>query len=365
MPTATSSSRRILEERYASVQALRADDEEDYFSMEFRALGTECEVFYEARDQPHADEVKHAVIAWLIDFEATYSRFLHDSLLAKINASAGQHWFDIDPQTELLLDLCAHYHFNTQGAFDATSLPLSELWFWKNEHPTLPSAEAILAAKSLVDWKLVQRAPGRVFLPKAGMRLDFGGVGKEFAVDCLLSLCRSLGLTNVMVDLGGDIAVHGEPPEGGGWYIGLEDPTNTEQSYCGIRLRSGAAVATSGDYRRCFIHQGTRYGHILDSRKGWPVANGTIAASVIAPRCTTAGVLSTTCIILGGQDAIRMLDSTPGIEGCLWQAKANIPTQTTGTADPTTPAEPFTWQKTQLMETRGFRRNVLPQGWDD
>jgi thiamine biosynthesis lipoprotein len=183
------------------------------------------------------------------------------------------------------------------------------------------------------------RAPNRIFLPEPDMMLDFGGVGKEFAVDCLKQLAVGAGIEHVMVDLGGDIAVQGEPPEGGGWYIGLEDPANTDKAYCGIRLRSGGAVATSGDYRRCFQFEGRTYGHILDCRTGWPVCNGTRSVTVIAPRCTSAGVLSTSAMIIGGQDAIAMLERTPGVQGCLWRNQ-------------------------QLHETRGFRRNVLPDGWD-
>ena len=156
---------------------------------------------------------------------------------AASTAVPGRDWTEVHAQTEMLLDLCDHYHFVTQGAFDATSLPLSRLWDWKQKHDALPSAEEVAAAKKVIGWNRIQRAPGRIFLPEPGMMLDFGGVGKEFAVDCLKALAASFGIEHIMVDLGGDIAVQGEPPEGGGWYIGLEDPANTDQAYCGIRLR--------------------------------------------------------------------------------------------------------------------------------
>ncbi len=312
---------------------------EGFWEVEFRALGSNCELFFASADQPSAMRFCHAAFDWLARFEAQCSRFLEDSELSKINANAGIRWTDIDTLTDTLLDLCDHYHFVTKGAFDATSLPLSELWDWKQAHESLPSAEEIAAARSHTGWKRVQRAPRRIFLPEVGMKLDFGGVGKELAVDCLMQIALGQGLQHVMIDLGGDIAVHGEPPEGGGWYIGLEDPEHTDQTYCGLRLRGGAAVATSGDYRRCFEHEGRTYGHILDCRTGWPVSNGTRAVSVIAPRCTLAGMLATSAMVIGGSEAITMLERSPGVQGCLWY-------------------------KTQLHETRGFRRNVLPAGWD-
>ncbi len=326
----------LIELRTTSIN----DVGEGFWECKFRALGSQCELFFAAPDRVVATSFCDAAFAWLAEFEGRCSRFLEDSEISLINANAGKEWTPVNAQTEMLLELCDHYHFVTGGAFDATSLPLSKLWDWKRGHDELPTPDEIGEARKVIGWSKVQRAPGRVFLPTAGMMLDFGGVGKEFAVDCITQIALGSGIGNVMVDLGGDIAVHGEPPEGGGWYIGLEDPANLDHSYCGIRLRSGGAVATSGDYRRCFQFEGRTYGHILDCRTGWPVANGTRSVTVIAPRCTTAGVLSTSAMILGGNDAIAMLERTPGVQGCLWRNK-------------------------QLHETRGFRRSVLPEGWDE
>ena len=312
---------------------------EGFWEVSFRALGSECELFFAADGEAAARDYVDSAFEWLASFEARFSRFREDSLISQINANAGVQWTEIDSETDLLLDLCDNANFVTRGAFDATSLPLSRLWDWKQKHSTLPTKDEVDAARALVSWKSIQRAPGRIFLPKKGMMLDFGGVGKEFAVDCLAQLGLAHGLKHLMVDLGGDIAVRGEPPEGGGWYVGLEDPVNNERCYCGIRLKSGAAVATSGDYRRNFTLDGLVFGHIIDSRTGWPVANGTRAATVIASRCTAAGLLSTSAMVMGGYEAIAMLEKNPGVQGCVWH-------------------------KGQLLETRGFRRSVLPAGWD-
>lgn len=320
--------------------ATLVDVGEGFWEIGFRALGSECELFYSAADEPAARAFSTAALDWIAGFEARYSRFLPDSLISKINANAGVEWTDIDQQGDLMLDICDHCHMTTQGAFDATSLPLSILWDWKRQHDALPSDAEIQQARNLVGWSRVKREKGRVLLPEKGMMLDFGGVGKEFAVDCLIQLAKVWSIQNIMVDLGGDVAVLGEPPEGGGWYIGLEDPiAPDDRCYCGIRLRSGGAIATSGDYRRCFSFEGRTYGHILDCRTGWPVCNGTRSASVIAPLCVLAGLLSTSAMVIGGSDAIRLWQLTPGVEGCLWSHG-------------------------RLHETRGFRRTVLPDGWD-
>ena len=329
-----------VKELQRKLSAAELEDVGDgFWEIQFYALGSECELFFAADNSKEATDFVNAAFSWLAAFEAKFSRFRPDSLISQINRQAGIDWTEVDAETEMLLELCDNAHFITKGAFDATSLPISLLWDWKRSRDALPTKEEIQAARDLVGWKRLQRAPGRVFLPQKGMMLDFGGVGKELAVDCLTRVGQAYGIQHLMVDLGGDIAVRGEPPEGGGWYVGLEDPADNNRCYCGIHLKDGAAIATSGDYRRCFQLDGLTFGHIVDSRTGWPVANGTRAATVIAPRCTTAGLLSTSAMVMGGQEAIGMLERNPGVQGCLWH-------------------------KGQLHETRGFRRSILPRGWD-
>jgi FAD:protein FMN transferase len=329
-------SRQTLRSRLANASLAELDD--GFYEVIFLALGSECQLLFGAGNSEQAEAYRAAAFEWLIEFEARYSRFLPDSDLSRVNSNAGIGWVEISAEFELLLDLCGQFQFITQGAFDASSLPLSQLWDWKRQHDSLPSAQEIAAARALTGWSLLERTPGRLFLPKPGMLLDLGGIGKEFAVDALRQLAIKMGLSQVLVDLGGDIATHGSAPEGAGWAVGLEDPSKIGDCYCTIRLRNGAAVATSGDYRRCFELGSRTFGHILDCRTGWPVANGTRAATVIAPRCLQAGLLSTSAMVLGGTDAIAMLERTPSVEGCLW------------------------WNG-QLLETRGFRRAALPSAW--
>ncbi|MEO7932709.1 MAG: FAD:protein FMN transferase [Chthoniobacterales bacterium] len=313
---------------------------DEFYEIDFYALGSQCQLIYEAENLAKAEAYHQAAGQWLGRFEARYSRFQPDSEVCRVNAMAGIRLVEIDAEFEMLLDLCEQCHFVTQGAFDATSLPLSLLWDWKRKRDSLPTEEEIAQARSLVGWLRVERSPGRIFLPQKGMMLDLGGVGKEFAVDCLRQLAVGMGITNIMVNLGGDIAVLGESYEAGAWYVGLEDPARPGETYCGLRLRSGTTVATSGDYRRRFEFEGRSYGHVLDCRSGWPVANGTKSATVIANRCTAAGLLSTSALVLGGQNAIAMLDRTQNVEGCLWCDG-------------------------KLYETRGFRRSILPKDWFD
>jgi thiamine biosynthesis lipoprotein len=242
----------------------------------------------------------------------------------RINQAAGREWVEIDPETERILALCHEMHFITRGTFDPTALPLIRLWDWKANPPVAPGPAAIEAARNLVGWRKVQRAPGKVFLPEPGMALDLGGMGKEYAVDQVTLLVSELGASSGLVDFGADVRVFGQPPEGKpAWHIGLEDPARPGQCWTGLAVNAHS-VATSGDYRRHFVANGRRYGHILDVRTGWPVDNGIRAVSVVAPSCSLAGMLSTAAFVLGPQEGLRLLDATPQAAGCIVTDKAKL-----------------------------------------
>lgn len=295
--------------------------------LAFRALGTYCEVQYEAADGARAAAFERAAAAWVQAFEAKYSRFQPASLISRINDAAGRAWVEVDAEMEQMLKLCDQLHFMTQGVLDPTALPLIRLWNWKAEHPVLPSAEQIAAARRLTGWGRVQRAPGKVFLPEAGMALDFGGFGKEYAVDFVAQIAAEHGLANVLVDFGHDLRALGAPTGRPAWHIGLEDPQRPGAAWASVALGGNRGIASSGDYIRCFVLNGKRYGHIIDPCTGWPVANGCLQCTVIAGTCLLAGVLSTSAFVLGAERGLEFIQTFPGAEGMLLSAKTRAQTR--------------------------------------
>jgi thiamine biosynthesis lipoprotein len=148
------------------------------------------------------------------------------------------------------------------------------------------------------------------------MGLDFGGFGKEYAVDRVTELAREHGLDDFLIDFGGDVFAEGSPPDAPAWRVGLEDPGKQGQAKR-IFSVSGMAVATSGNYRRFFEKNGKRYGHLIDHRTGFPTSNNCLSATVISRSCLEAGVLST-CALLDGTDrGLARIDRFFGAEGCI------------------------------------------------
>jgi len=282
----------------------------------FHAMGTICRLQFKAPKPANGRAYQSEVLEWVAQFEAKYSRFISDSLISRINAAAGTHWVDVDAETEMMLKLCGEMFFLTRGAFDPTALPLIRLWNWKANPPVIPTVVQLRDARELCGWNKIQRRPGAIFLPRAGMSLDLGGIGKEYAVDRVTHMAAGHDIANVLVDFGQDLCMRGAPAGKPAWHIGLEDPSSPGKCWAGLAIKD-KAVATSGDYLRHFAINGRRYGHIIDPRTGYPVNNGCRAVSVIAPACTVAGILSTTAFILGPTEGLNLISNYLGADGCI------------------------------------------------
>ena len=297
-------------------QSSRSQVTNGFWQFSFQAMNTHCRVNFYADDGAQARDYQEELLRWISWFEAQYSRFIPDSLISRINSAAGTHWVETDPETDAILALCHEMVFFTRNVFDPTALPLMRLWNWKATPPVVPDASTVTANRELVGWSKIQRRRGEIFLPRRGMCLDLGGIGKEYAVDRVLTMGLKRGITNLLVDFGQDVRVHGRPADRTTWHIGLEDPMQPGKCWTGVAVNNHA-VATSGDYVRNFTVAGRRYGHIIDPRDGYPVNNGCLSVSIVAPHCTFAGIVSTAAFILGPKDGMDLISACPGVEGAI------------------------------------------------
>lgn len=293
---------------------LKADDR-GVRTLGFKAMGTNCSVRFRLEDDRASLEFAAGALKWVEAFESKFSRFRPDSVVSAINRGAGGSWVDVDEETGRMLDLADQVYQQSDGAVDATMLPLLRVWNWKEAHTDLPSKPAVKAALDLTGWHKVERRGSAVRLPVAGMGLDFGGFGKEYAVDQVAKLARAKGIENALIDFGRDIFALGGNGGHPFWHIGIEDGNNPGNCWGGLAV-NGQAVCSSGDYQRFFTLAGTRYGHILDPRTGWPVSNGMRAVTVVAPSCLQAGIYSTAVFVLGARKGLHLASLARGVEVC-------------------------------------------------
>jgi thiamine biosynthesis lipoprotein len=177
----------------------------------------------------------------------------------------------------------------------------------------------VAAVQQHVGWPRVQWQRPWLRLP-VGMELDFGGIGKEYAVDRVLGLLRAATPRPLLLNFGGDLAVSGPHADGTPWRVGIERPDVADAGGLArqatpsaglLELMSGA-LATSGDARRFVLKDGVRHGHILDPRSGWPVQGAPRSVTVAAPTCCEAGVLSTLAMLQGsGAEALLAAQGLP------------------------------------------------------
>jgi len=230
--------------------------------------------------------------------EQRYSRFRTDSELSQINRIAAEGGSTtVDNETAALLDYAFACHRKSEGLFDITTGVLRKAWrFSENRAPGAAEIERLMV---FVGMEKVQWNRPRLSFPNSGVELDFGGICKEYAADCVASVCQNAGVTSGLVDLGGDIRAIGPQPDGSPWSIQIRDPQNTKRSIARVELAKGG-LASSGDYERFIAEGGRRYSHILDPRSGWPV-QGLSAASVAADTCLFAGSISTIAMLMGSK----------------------------------------------------------------
>jgi thiamine biosynthesis lipoprotein len=250
----------------------------------------------ELADEAQARQLLDAVAAcaWRIDDK--FSRYRTDNVVARINASRGEP-IEVDDETAGLLDFAALVHELSDGLFDITSGVLRKAWtFDGGVH--VPSIAQIAALLPLVGWSKVRwLRPRLTLLP--GMQVDFGGIGKEYAVDQAVQAAAKQSSAAVLVNFGGDLAItrarSGERP----WRVGVEGiEGGTGRAAKTIELMAGA-LATSGDTYRFVMSRGERLSHILDPRDGYPVRGAPRLVTVAAPTCTQAGMLATLAMLRG------------------------------------------------------------------
>lgn len=270
----------------------------------FNAMGCPCELQLETRDRELAHAAAALAQAEVERLDRKYSHYRDDSLVAQIGASAdaGTH-VDVDDETADLLDFSATLHAQSSGRFDITAGALTKLWDLQSGR--VPSDDEIRSTLARCGWHRVVWQRPRLKLGVPGMRLDLGGVVKEYAADRAAQCCRDAGTIHGVVDLGGDLAVIGAHQDDSAWLAGIKAPRDPSHAIAKIAVHRGG-LATSGDYERCLLVDGRRYSHIIDPVSGYPVESFA-SVSVLAETCLVAGAASTLGMLLGPQTGFAWL----------------------------------------------------------
>lgn len=270
----------------------------DYWLGRFEAMACPCEVLIESSPERIARSMLDAIAACAWRIEARFSRYRLGNIVYEINASNGAP-VSVDDETANLLDYAAELRELSDGAFDITSGVLRQCWTFDGGD-RVPRQEQIDEIRELIGWeKVVWNRPILQMRPQ--MQIDFGGIGKEYAVDLAVEAAHAIAPgISCLVNFGGDIATRTPRRDGRPWLVGIESSQLEGAATKTIALRTGA-LATSGDSRRFVLKEGKRYSHVLDARTGWPVADAPRSVTVLADSCTQAGTFSTLALLRGAE----------------------------------------------------------------
>ncbi len=261
----------------------------------FRAMASPCELRIETNDTSLIKPLGNLVEREAKRIETKYSRYQHDSIISQINTSDGMA-VKVDTETASLLDYAQNCYTLSDHQFDITSGILRRAWKFDGSD-NIPHQQDIDALLPLIGWgKVVWENPYLTLKP--GMEIDFGGLGKEYAVDrALLAVQQETDLP-VLVNFGGDLRVSGPLHKGTPWQITLQSVEDHNKRE-GVLAVMGGALTTSGDAQRFLLKDDVRYSHILDPLTGWPVQNPPRSITVSAATCMEAGILSTLAMLQG------------------------------------------------------------------
>lgn len=246
-------------------------------------------------------------------YDTMFSATNTDSELYKLNHANGQP-FTVSSETANLIQEGIHYSELSGGAFDLTIEPVSALWDFKADKPTVPSSDAIAQAVSHVDYTKVDIQDNTVTLedPEAG--IDLGAIAKGYIADQVKTYLKKQGIKHAIINLGGNVDVIGTKPDGSKYNIGIQKPFDESgEAITSVQLK-GQTVVTSGIYERYFKKNGKLYHHILDPRTGYPCENNLYSVSIITDSSTKADALSTTCFLLGYEKGMELIQSMDGVE---------------------------------------------------
>lgn len=234
------------------------------------------------------------------------STWREDSELSRFNRSRETDWFPVSPETAEVVAEAQRISRLTDGAFDVTVGPLVNLWQFGPERPEgPPDPEQIETTLQHVGYQGldVRLDPPALRKQHPDCYVDLSGIAKGFGVDQVARLLEQRGLTNFLVEIGGEVVTRGEKEPGVAWRIGIESPQVDSRRLQRALELTDLALATSGDYRNVRHIDGKWVSHTIDPRTGYPVEHGLGSVTVVTQTCMEADALATALMVLGPSSA--------------------------------------------------------------
>lgn len=288
------------------------------YSREYYYLGTINEVTILGINKSKSEKLLNHCDEILKDIENKMSDTIPGSDVSKINNNAGSNFVNVSDDTFFVIKEAIRYSNLSDGNFDITIGPISDLWGIGTKNSNVPSVEEIQNILDLVDYKniILDESNKSIKLNKSNMRIDLGAIAKGYAADIIVDYLKANNVKSAIVNLGGNIYTLGSKNHKDPFTVGIQDPTLPRGNSIGNIKTTNKSVVTSGIYER-YIQKGNKiYHHILNPYSGYPFENELSSVTIISNKSIICDALSTSVFGLGlekGFDLIESLDNVDAI----------------------------------------------------
>ncbi len=256
------------------------------------------------------DDLKSTIDNKLVEINQLMSTYISDSELSIINQSPANVALEISPETKHVINEAIELNQLSDGKLDITIGPLVNLWgFGPTQRPEkIPSNEQIQEVRKYTGIDKFVIEDNKITKFHDNLYIDLSTIAKGYGVDVIANLLEENGLTNYLVEIGGEMKLSGLKPNQQAWAVAIEKPVSDERAIQRVINIGDNAIATSGDYRNYYEQDGIRYSHLIDPDTALPIQHKLVSVTVIADTALLADGLATALIVLGEEKGLKLAD---------------------------------------------------------
>lgn len=288
------------------MDVILADNGSFFYNIYGVAEGTSYSILYQdEKDRDFQPEIE----LLLKDFEKSLSVYDETSIISKINRNED---VDIDHYFRFLFNKANEISRITEGVFDITAEPLFRAWGFSSEGKINPDKSTVESLMRYVGFEKVKIEGNRVVKDNPNVTLNANAIAKGYSTDVVSGFLDKNGCLNYLVEIGGEVKLKGQNPEGKLWRVGIDKPSDDNplpgQKLHAILSLSDKAVATSGNYRQFSLENGQRINHTINPLTGYPVTSNLASVTIVAEDALTADALATAAMVVGKETTMKWIE---------------------------------------------------------
>ncbi|UTF94454.1 FAD:protein FMN transferase [Elizabethkingia anophelis] len=287
-------------------------------------MGSRFQITLVDKDSISAERNIDKAVAEITRIENLISEWRPETQISQVNQNAGIKPIKVDREVFDLTKKGLYFSKLTDGAFDISIVAMDKIWKFDDSMDELPSEQAIKESVRNVDYRniILDSTNSTIFLRNPGMKIGFGSIGKGYAADKTRDLMKSMGVKAGIIDASGDISTWGTQPDGKPWAIGINNPFNDHKMAAILYFKENS-VTTSGSYEKYAEINRKRYSHIMNPKTGYP-STGLTSVTITGPNATMANGFSTSVMVLGEKEGLKLLKQFPEYHYLLITDKGKI-----------------------------------------